>query len=298
MAGSVRRLGYPLGDDVRNSVSATHRVLDMSHNRRLCLRRVPRVSPSSSPLQKLKLTIPSWPIIATANVIGSFCSFFLYRNLLRKWALRLVNSDPRFAALSLVLKHDGLKLLVMIRLCPLPYSFSNGAMSTFQTVTPLNFALATAIASPKLLIHVFIGSRLAALAKSGEKMDTGTKVINWASIIFGGALGIATGYWVYKRTQARARQLEADEQAKLGTEGRRSGVRQGTQGLEHPDAFIDDLETDDEWGSRSPRRGGEDDIDFLGEDDDVDDAEPYADEPSPNAKGSQDEEMGHGKVRR
>lgn len=51
------------------------------------------------------------------------------------------------------------------------------------------FGLATAAATPKLLIAIFIGSRLAAIARSGNKMDKGTKAINWASIIFGVLLG-------------------------------------------------------------------------------------------------------------
>ena len=108
----------------------------------------------------------------------------------------MVANDRRFEALSLVLEHDGLKLLIMIRLCPLPYSISNGAISTFPTVQPLMFALATAAATPKLLIAIFVGSRLAII---GEKMDTGTKILNWASIIFGAVLGGLTGWLIYKR---------------------------------------------------------------------------------------------------
>lgn len=118
---------------------------------------------------------------------------------------RLVANDRRFEALSLVLKHDGFKLLVMIRLCPLPYSLSNGAISTFPTVQPWMFALATAAATPRLLIAVFIGSRLKAIAKSGEKMDAATKAINWASIIFGVLLGAGTGWLIYKRLESRFR---------------------------------------------------------------------------------------------
>lgn len=102
--------------------------------------------------------------------------------------------------MSLVLKHDGLTLLVMIRLCPLPYSLSNAGISTFPTVTPVSFALATAAATPKLLIAIFVGSRLAAIAKNGEKMDTATKAVNWASIIIGISLGIFTGWFIYKRS--------------------------------------------------------------------------------------------------
>ena len=141
----------------------------------------------------------SWPIVASATIIGSTCSFVVSRTLLSNFVNRLVANDKRYEALSLVLKHDGLKLLVMIRLCPLPYSISNGAISTFPTVQPLMFAAATAAATPKLFIAVFIGSRLAVIAKSGEKMDMTTKVINWASIIFGVILGVLTGWIIYRR---------------------------------------------------------------------------------------------------
>ena len=133
--------------------------------------------------------------------------------MLAKFVARLLAHDRRFEALSLVLKHDGLKLLIMIRLCPLPYSISNGAISTFPTVKPLMFAVATLAATPKLLIAIFVGSRLAVIARSGEKMDTATKVINWCSIIFGIMLGILTGYLIYNRTLTRSRQLEAQERA-------------------------------------------------------------------------------------
>ena len=145
--------------------------------------------------------------------MGSTCSFIVSRTLLSKFVNRLVAHDRRFEALSLVLKHDGLKLLVMIRLCPLPYSISNGAISTFPTVQPLMFALATLAATPKLLIAIFVGSRLAVIARSGEKMDTTTKVVNWCSIIFGVFLGLLTGYVIYNRTLTRSRELEAQERA-------------------------------------------------------------------------------------
>ena len=75
------------------------------------------------------------------------------------------------------------------------------------------FALATAAATPRLLIAVFVGSRLAVIARSGEKMDTATKTVNWASIVFGVLLGAATGWLIYTRTFARSQQIEAEERA-------------------------------------------------------------------------------------
>ena len=171
-----------------------------------------------------------WPIVASATVVGSTCSFLVSRTVLKSFVDRLISGDTRFEALNLVLQHDGIKLLVMIRLCPLPYSLSNGAISTFPTVKPLVFALATAAATPKLLIAVFVGSRLAVIAKSGEKMDAGTKAINWISIIFGVFLGAATGWLIYTRTLSRSRQLES--------EGR--GV--GTTPPQPTSEFLDDPE--------------------------------------------------------
>jgi uncharacterized membrane protein YdjX (TVP38/TMEM64 family) len=173
-----------------------------------------------------------WFIIATANVAGSLCSFLLFRHLLSDFAQRLTKRDPRFAAFGLVIAHDGVKILMLIRLTPLPYSLSNGGLSTIHTIKAWQFALATAVATPKLLIHVFIGTRLKQLA--GESLDTQTKIINWASIIFGVLLGAATGIIIYRRTVARSKVLEAEERRKASGDDRDGGR------LEHPDEFTDE----------------------------------------------------------
>lgn len=176
-----------------------------------------------------------WLILATATIAGSTCAFITSRTLFKSYVERMVAHDKRFAALSLTLKQDGLKLLCMIRLCPLPYSLSNGAMSTFPTVHPGQYAAATAIISPKLLIHTFIGSRLAIIAKSGEEMSAGTKAINYASIAFGAILGSSVGFYIYRKTMARARELEAEEAAAVRDSVRTTGAP--------PKQFTDDPET-------------------------------------------------------
>ncbi|KAL8904041.1 MAG: hypothetical protein Q9207_003533 [Kuettlingeria erythrocarpa] len=157
-----------------------------------------------------------WLIIATATVAGSTCSFFTSRTIFSGFVHRLVANDKRFEAFSSVLKHDGLKLLIMIRLCPLPYSLTNGAISTFPTVTPHTFIIATSVMTLKLTIPIFIA-------------------INWISIIGGVILGVVTGWLIYKRTVARARELESEE---------RNGSRQpGPRGTFSDDADENDAAT-------------------------------------------------------
>ena len=163
-----------------------------------------------------------WLILASATIAGSFVSFLVSRTVLRSYVERMVANDKRFAALTLTLKQDGLKLLCMIRLCPLPYSLSNGAMSTFPTVQPSQYALATALISPKLLIHVFIGSRLAVIGKD-EGMSSGAKALNYASIAIGAVIGASVGYYIYQKTMARARELEAEEAAGVANSVQNTG---------------------------------------------------------------------------
>ena len=166
-----------------------------------------------------------WLILATATVAGSTCSLIVSRTIFKSYVERMVAGDTRFAALTLTIKQDGLKLLCMIRLCPIPYSFSNGAMSTFPTVQPAMYALATAIVSPKLLIPAFIGSRIAAfVGNEGQEMSAGTKAVNWISIIGGAFLGAFTGWYIYKKTMARARELEAEEERNVRNTNTRTGA--------------------------------------------------------------------------
>lgn len=208
-----------------------------------------------------------WFIVGSATVAGSVASFLASRTILSKYVHRLVGKDKRFEALALTLKHDGLKILCMIRFCPLPYSLSNAAMSTFPTVHPLSFALATLIASPKLLIHVFIGSRMAAIGERGEKMDTSTKAINWASIIIGSILGITVGYIIYQRTMARAAELEIEElEAGVGVPRDRRYSDEGTA-VEDNDAAA--LMDDDDISLWDHNGNGEyrDEFSDLGDDD-------------------------------
>ena len=191
----------------------------------------------------------------------------------------MIANDKRFAALTLTLKEDGLKLLCMIRLCPLPYSLSNGAMSTFPTVEPTQYALATALITPKLLIHVFIGSRLAKIAKNKGEMSAGTKALNWASIIVFGLIGASVGFIIYRKTMQRAQQLEAEEQDR---------VRESVQRTGHvPDTFSDDPEAQLAAGTLA--RDENDDVVYF---DDEPSAQPYRDD-DVFGKGDADDEPGH-----
>jgi hypothetical protein len=200
---------------------------------------------------------------------------------------RLIANDKRFAALALTLKHDGLKLLVMIRMCPLPYSLSNGAVATFPTVHWASYALATAIVSPKLMLHIFIGSQLEKIAESGGKMDPKTKAISYLSIAIGAIAGVVTGWFMYRKTKERAAQLEAEERAGV----RRSSIDElereyaddpsALEAAEHLREEDDDISLRTTW-----------DDDYHDEPADTDDAIEIGDDPFHDGDGDGEDDRG------
>lgn len=86
-----------------------------------------------------------WPIVAVACVAGSLCAFLASRTVLSRYVDRMVGKDPRFVALGQVLRRDGIWYLTGIRFCPLPFSLSNGFLATIPSITPMSFALSTAL---------------------------------------------------------------------------------------------------------------------------------------------------------
>ncbi|KAI1469936.1 uncharacterized protein F4812DRAFT_420926, partial [Daldinia caldariorum] len=203
-----------------------------------------------------------WPIVAGATVVGSTAAFVASRTVFSGYVHSLVGADKRFVALGQVLRRDGLLVLAAIRFCPLPFSLSNGFLATVPSISPWRFALATALASPKLLVHVFVGSRLALLARSGDRMTPADKAVNYLSMALGGVAGLTLSLLIYRRTMARARELAREEAVENGTAV--DGDRDGELGDElNLDRGYGDLEE----GRRRQRPGEADEAALMNDDD-------------------------------
>ncbi|KAK7417187.1 Tlg2-vesicle protein [Neonectria magnoliae] len=217
-----------------------------------------------------------WPVVSAGCTLGALGAFMASRTILSSYVDRMVGKDHRFVALGQVLRQEGIWYLTAIRFCPLPFSLSNGFLATIPSVTPLAFTLSTAFSSPKLLVHVFIGSRLALLAEKGDSMSAGDKAINYLSMAIGGAVGLTVGLIIYRRTMARAAEL-----ARIDAHG--TAAEEGDAGYEDTDSSSL-IDPDDAAVLMS-----EDDISLWGRDDggyrDADD-----DEEAPLSKKARSQE--------
>ncbi|BFZ53006.1 Tlg2-vesicle protein [Savitreella phatthalungensis] len=147
-------------------------------------------------------------VAVVGSTIGACAAFVLYRWFLSSYAIKLTSDNPHFRALTEALAGSpGRKLLIMIRFCPLPFSLSNAALSTIPSVSLPSFVFATLSASPRLLLHVFIGSRLASMTED-QGNDPRAFWLNAGSALAGVVLGVVTGFLIYKRTMKIAARFE------------------------------------------------------------------------------------------
>ena len=61
------------------------------------------------------------------------------------------------------------------------------------------------------MVHIFIGSRIAILVEKGSELSGRDKAINILSMVVGGAVGLAVGFVIYRRTMARAAAISMEQ---------------------------------------------------------------------------------------
>ncbi|CCG80829.1 Putative uncharacterized protein [Taphrina deformans PYCC 5710] len=151
--------------------------------------------------------LEGWAVSVVGTVVGASVAFLVYRHGLSRYAARLGAQNRNFLALTRAMDgHGGLTLLILVRACPLPFSLSNAALAAVPSVTFPRFLLATTLGTVRLLVHTFVGSRIADLA-SGPGQDNRSKVVNALGIVGGLSVGVLTGVVVYRRTKAIANRL-------------------------------------------------------------------------------------------
>lgn len=200
-----------------------------------------------------------WPLLASASVLGSLASFLVFRHILHNQAKKLVQLSEQFRAFSEILREDAsLFLLILLRLCPLPYSLSNGALAAIPELPTLTYFLASLITSPKMLIHVFVGHTMKTLADSTR--STSAKIIDVISVLLTGSSLLLASYIIYNKMQKKVISYHQHPRSDEMIFGNFNDDIESGQNLElastdfDDDNFIitDDEEAHDERGSLTP----------------------------------------------
>ncbi|KAG9057372.1 Tlg2-vesicle protein [Serendipita sp. 407] len=149
-------------------------------------------------------------IACPAAFTGAGLCFVSLRLMFRVRLQKLQQSNKHWRALDQVVATKGLPLIILIRFSPLPpWVYSNALFASITSVKFWQFMVANLFLIPKILLTIFVASRIAALADRDQrgKMDLPTEILNYSSIAVGIIIGAGTGWVVYRLTQEKIRQL-------------------------------------------------------------------------------------------
>ncbi|KAJ6509944.1 hypothetical protein C8R47DRAFT_1096081 [Mycena vitilis] len=160
-------------------------------------------------------------IAGPASLIGAGLVFLALRLGFKERLRTMSKSNEKWQALEAVVAAKGLPLIILIRMSPLPpWAYSAILYASIESVSLWQFLVATCFVFPKIFLHVFIGSRIAALSDGEQRgqMDTQTKVINGLLIGGGILMAVLASWLVYTLVQRHIRRLsglspEVDELA-------------------------------------------------------------------------------------
>ncbi|KAJ9096762.1 hypothetical protein QFC21_005032 [Naganishia friedmannii] len=216
-------------------------------------------------------TFGLWPgalLSVAASITGAGVAFLSVRTFFLKWMQQFGSGkSDKWEAFSHVVKAKGTILIIMIRWCPFPWALGNGLFASIESVSFPSFMLANLLLQPRLLVPVFIGSRLVSLVDDGthdKPADPLAKWINVASILVGLSVSIGTGWFIYRATLQQMRDLgyqgvvspeEAEEARDLLEENALLGDFSGDDDDDDADDDQEDggYEYDDEEGANPLR---------------------------------------------
>ncbi|KAF7331992.1 hypothetical protein MKEN_00079500 [Mycena kentingensis (nom. inval.)] len=149
-------------------------------------------------------------IAAPASIAGAAIVFVVLRLSFKDRITKLSKRNEKWQALEAVVAAKGLPLIIAIRMSAFPpWVYSNVLFASIGSVALWQFLTATLFVFPKIFLHVYIGSRLAALSdgQQREHMDTQTKILNAVGIGAGIAIAALASWLIYTSVQKHIRSL-------------------------------------------------------------------------------------------
>ncbi|KAH7916201.1 Golgi apparatus membrane protein TVP38 [Hygrophoropsis aurantiaca] len=169
---------------------------------------------------------------AIGTVVGSAIVFVILRLLFSKRLRTWSSTNEKWQALETVVRAKGLPLIILIRVSSFPpWVYSNSLFASIESVSLIQFVIATLFVLPKVFLFCFVGSRLSKLSDGEQRshMDTQTKVINSLLALGGVLLAVAASSVVYFQMQKQIMALRSspsqqDELAAEALEGAEEGA--------------------------------------------------------------------------
>jgi uncharacterized membrane protein YdjX (TVP38/TMEM64 family) len=149
------------------------------------------------------------------NGLGAMLSLLITRYLLRDWAARYFDRNPRMAELSSAVQEDGWKIVCLTHMSPImPFGLVNYAFGLTK-IPVFEFLLATILGGlPASCVYVYLGTLAGTLASMNTDMDHHRPLI-WLLRGLGlTATIVLTVYLTRRATQALKKRIPRQNKSK------------------------------------------------------------------------------------
>ncbi|KAL9538015.1 hypothetical protein MBANPS3_011274 [Mucor bainieri] len=120
------------------------------------------------------------------------------------------NIKLKFKALSRAIEQGGFKMILMMRLSPLPWQITNLVLALCDQVSFRTYALAAFISSFKINADVWFGSQLAHLSRPDTSPEA--LALNRIITITGFVVSTIVTFAIFKSTKQRIKQCEEEQE--------------------------------------------------------------------------------------
>lgn len=119
--------------------------------------------------------------VVAGSTLGAAAGFLVSRYVARDWVARFVNTNPKLVMIDLAIQRDGWKIIALLRMCPLPFGFSNYAYGLTK-VSFWHYLGATAIGIfPAEVVSVCLGAAGREIAD--VKGSPELRILAWIGVV-------------------------------------------------------------------------------------------------------------------
>ncbi|KAI3634769.1 hypothetical protein MIR68_007150 [Amoeboaphelidium protococcarum] len=116
--------------------------------------------------------------------------------------------------------HECLKMIILLRLAPYPYTLLNITLPNIDSVPMHKFVIGTAVSLVKTILHAMVGSQLDDFAEAirhggvpsgGGNGNKVVKILEWTGLGIASLFAVVGGYYIFFMIQKALRQVQQDD---------------------------------------------------------------------------------------
>lgn len=176
---------------------------------------------------------------AFGSLAGSTLVFVTLRIMFSKRLRSWTSTNEKWQALETVIQSRGMPMIILIRISSFPpWAWSNTLFASIASVSLFQFFTATLFLLPKVMVYVFVGSRIARLSDGEQRnhMDTQTKIVNSLLVVGGILISVLASSLLYHHMQKEIKRLRdsPSERDELAAEAAEEAPLLGSESLSSP----------------------------------------------------------------